>query len=60
MRRVEAGRGEELDSSLPVGERRMRVGSWGAVFWERKVVSRLAISIVCDIESRSSEGSGWE
>jgi hypothetical protein len=57
---VDAGRGEELERSLPVGDNRMRVGSWGVVFWERKVVRRFVRSIVCDIGSRSSEGEGRE
>jgi hypothetical protein len=32
VRRVEAGEGEELQRSFPVGERRKRVWSWGVVF----------------------------
>jgi hypothetical protein len=60
VRRVDAGRGEVLERSLPVGDKRMRVGSWGVVFWERKVVRRFVRSIVCDIMSRSGEGGGWE
>tara|TARA_R110002060_G_scaffold5246_2_gene8169 strand:- start:954 stop:1220 length:267 start_codon:yes stop_codon:yes gene_type:complete len=49
VRRVEAGKGEELERSLPVGESRRSVGSWGVVFCARKAVRRLVRSIVCDI-----------
>jgi hypothetical protein len=56
VRRVEAGRALELESSLPVGERRRRVGSAGVVFWERKVVRRLVRSMVSDM----GRGDGWE
>jgi hypothetical protein len=57
VRRVGAGRGEELERSLPVGDIRSRVGSWGMVFWERKVVRRLVRSMVLDIGER--DGRGW-
>lgn len=49
VRRRAAGRGEELERSLPSGETRRRVGSWGDVFWERNVVRGLVRSIVWDI-----------
>ena len=49
VRRVEAGDGEELQRSLPVGESRRRVCSWGVVLWERKVVRRLVRSMVFDM-----------
>jgi hypothetical protein len=60
VRSFEAGSGEELERSFPVGEMRMRVGSCGVVFWERKVVRRLVRSMVWDIASRRSEGGYWE
>lgn len=58
MRKVEAGRGEELESSLPIGERRRRVGSCGVVFCDRNVVRRFVISMVCDIWTRSAGRRG--
>lgn len=53
VRRVEAGKGEELERSLPVGESRRSVGNWGVVFCARKAVRRLVRSIVCDMASKS-------
>ena len=49
MRSIEAGEGDALDNSLPVGERRSRVWSCGVVDWERNAVRRFVSSIVCDI-----------
>lgn len=49
VRRVVAGRGEALARSLPEREMRIRVGSVGEVFWERKVVRGLVRSIDCAI-----------
>ena len=49
MRRTDAGEGEELERSLPVGESRRRVGSWGEVLLARKVESRFVRSMVWDI-----------
>jgi hypothetical protein len=49
VRRVEAGRGEDEESSFPVGERRRRVCSWGVVFAARKVERGFVRSIVWDI-----------
>lgn len=60
VRNVEAGRGDELLRSFPVGDMRMRVGSWGVVFCERKVLRRFVRSIVCDIGSRRSDERGRE
>jgi len=51
MRRKEAGRGDAVASSLPVGERRMRVCSWGLEEALRKVVRRFMRSIVWDMLS---------
>jgi hypothetical protein len=59
VRRFEAGRGEELERSLPAGDSRRRVGRWGVVFWERKVVRRFVRSIVLDIGEKGEEGIGW-
>lgn len=59
VRNCDAGRGEELERSLPVGDRSRRVGSWGVVFCERKLVSRLCKSIVCAMISRRSADC-WE
>jgi hypothetical protein len=49
VRRIAAEMGEALESSLPVGDSRRRVGSAGVVFWERNVVRRLVRSIVFDM-----------
>jgi len=43
--RIEAGRGEELERSFPVGDMRRSVGSWGDAFCERNVVSGLVSSM---------------
>lgn len=59
VRRIEAERGEELERSLPVGEMRRRVGSWGEAFWERKVVRGLVRSMVWDIGLWRRESWGW-
>lgn len=58
VRRREAESGEELERSLPSGETRRRVGSWGDVFCERKVVRGLVRSIVWDIGSGRVEVGG--
>lgn len=50
VRSVEAGRGEQLERSLPVGEISSIVGSSGEVFWERNVVRGLVRSILSDIK----------
>lgn len=47
MRSVEEGKGEDEQSTLPIGESRIRVCSCGVVFWERNVVRRFVRSIVC-------------
>ena len=47
VRSVEAGEGEDEERSLPVGERRRRVWSWGVVLEARKVERALVRSIVC-------------
>lgn len=52
--RVEDGKGEEEQRTLPVGDIRIRVCSCGVVFWERNVDSRFVSSIVWDISSRCS------
>lgn len=57
--RIEAGRGEELERSFPVGDMRRSVGSWGEAFCERKVVSGLVRSMVWDIGSRRREKGSW-
>ena len=49
VRRVDAGEGEALQRSFPVGERRRRVCSCGVELWERKVERRLLRSMVFDI-----------
>lgn len=58
MRRVEAGDGEDELRSLPVGERRRSVCSWGVAFAARKVERGLVRSIVCDIV-RVGTSNGW-
>ena len=57
--RIEAERGEELERSLPVGDMRSNVGSWGEAFCERNVVSGLVSSMVWDIGSRRREKGSW-
>jgi hypothetical protein len=52
---MEAEREEELERSLPDGDMRSSVGSWGETFWERNVVSGLVRSIAWDIGSRRGE-----
>jgi len=49
VRRVDAGKCEELERSLPLGERRIRVWRWGEVDWERNAESRLVRSMVWDM-----------
>ena len=49
VRRVEAGKCEELERSLPLGESRIRVWRWGEVDWERKAERRLVRSMVWDM-----------
>jgi hypothetical protein len=46
VRRREAGKGEELESSLPSGDMSSRVGNCGEVFCDRKVVRGWVSSIV--------------
>jgi hypothetical protein len=46
LRRVEAGRAEELESSFPVGVMRMRVWNCGVRFAFRKVIRGLVRSMV--------------
>jgi hypothetical protein len=58
VRRSDAERGEELERSLPVGDMRRSVGSWGDAFCERKVVSGFVRSMVWDIGSRRRESWG--
>jgi len=49
VRNVEAGMDEDEESSLPVGESRIKVCRAGVEFWERKVERRFVRSIVWDI-----------
>lgn len=70
VRRRAAGRGEELERSLPSGDTRRSVGSWGEVFCERNVVRGLVRSIVWDMVLEWVEkgpmmswyraGKGWQ
>jgi len=49
VRRVDAGEGEDEERTLPVGERRRSVCSWGVVCVARKVERGFVRSIVWDI-----------
>lgn len=58
MRRVDAGDGEEEESSFPVGERRSSVCSWGVVLAARKVERGFVRSIVWDMMVGEKVGEG--
>jgi hypothetical protein len=46
VRRREAGRGDELERSLPSGDMSKRVGNCGEVFCDKKVVRGWVSSII--------------
>ena len=47
VRSFDAGVGDALASSFPVGDMRSSVGTWGVVFCERNAIRRFVRSIVC-------------